>query len=405
MESLLSKNKVIFAEQYFYPEKWAGAQLSRDIVIMLSKNNWNVNVICGTQQYVSGKDNGEDPRKHGIKLTKIKTFNQNRFILLRILNLIMFPSLFFMKFLFMKHKPNLILIQTNPPTLILSAALISKIFSIPLVIIAMDIYPEILIKKNNNLFFYFVKKIFDYSYAQAEKIIALGPTMKKILLEKVKYKSSVDIIFNWAVGTNKVIRGDKNYLMNELDCKENLNLIYSGNLGQAHDEVTLMKGFELAFLKSSKLKLIFFARGSGIHYVKNFAEKKKFKNNIIIKDLVDNEILPYSMGLASFGIVSIKKDCLGYVLPSKLAGYLSRGIPVIYIGPKSDICDLIMEYKAGLVVRNNDINNFANTILKTSFNPELLKIYRLGALTLYDSLMNKSIGLKKYSQIISKYKA
>ena len=108
--------------------------------------------------------------------------------------------------------------------------------------------------------------------------------------------------------------------------------------------------------------------------------------------------------IKSYYLVSIKKDCLGYVLPSKLAGYLSRGIPVIYIGPKSDICDLITEFKAGLVIRNNDINHFATAILETSYNEELLKNYRLGALTLYDSLMNKDIGLKKYSQIISNYK-
>ena len=52
----------------------------------------------------------------------------------------------------MKHKPKLIIIQTNPPTLILSAALLSKVFSIPLIIIAMDIYPELLIKNKNNNF-------------------------------------------------------------------------------------------------------------------------------------------------------------------------------------------------------------------------------------------------------------
>ena len=66
-----------------------------------------------------------------------------------------------------------------------------------------------------------------------------------------------------------------------------------------------------------------------------------------------------------------KKDCNIYVL--KEAGYLSRGIPVIYIGPLCFICDLIMEYKAGLVIINNDIKHFANTLLKISFNPELLK--------------------------------
>ena len=235
----------------------------------------------------------------------------------------------------MKHKPKLIIIQTNPPTLILSAALISKVFSIPLIIIAMDIYPEILTKNKKNLFFYFVKNIFDFSYSQAEKIIALGPSMKKILLEKVKYKSSVEIIFNWAVGNSKIIRGEENYLMKKLDCKENFNLIYSGNLGQAHDEITLMKGFELAFLKSSRLKLIFFSRGTGISYVKKFAAKKTLKNNIIVKDLVDNEILPYSMGIASFGIVSIKKDCLGYVLPSKQVIY--QEVFQLYILAQSQI--------------------------------------------------------------------
>ncbi len=400
----IQKNKIIFAEQFFYPEKWAGSQLSRDIVMMLKKNDWDVNVFCGTKQYVTGRDTGLDPRKFGIKITKIKTFNQKKLSFLRVLNLIIFPILFFIRLFFMKNKPNLILIQTNPPTLILSAALISKIFSIPLVIIAMDIFPEIFIENKKNIVFYFLKKLFNSGYSQAVKIVALGPSMKKKLLEKVNFKTSVDIVFNWSVGNPLIIRGDENYLMNEFDCSQNFNLVYSGNLGQAHDEVTLMKGFRLAGLKSKKLKLIFFARGSGIAFVKNFTSKNSLCRSIIFNDLVDDKILPYSMGIASLGIVSIKKNCEGFVLPSKFAGYLSRGIPVLYIGPKSDISELILEYKAGLVIRNGDIKNFAKVILELSSNEQLLKSYRLGALNLYNSLMNKEIGLKKYLQIISNYK-
>ena len=76
-----------------------------------------------------------------------------------------------------------------------------------------------------------------------------------------------------------------------------------------------------------------------------YSNKFLFKNSVIFKDLVEPALLPYSMGLANLACVSIRSSYGGLVAPSKFPGYLARGLPVIYVGPNSDISEILNNKK------------------------------------------------------------
>ena len=148
-----NKPKLIFVEQFFHPEGWSGADIPKEIVHQLNQDKWDVKVFCGDRQYVKPEKENLifNERLQNIAINKIHIpLKQNSFSK-KIFNQIYFSFIVFIILLFSK-KPALIVSQTNPPLIVVFIALISKLKNIPYIIIAMDVYPEVLIKSfNKNL--------------------------------------------------------------------------------------------------------------------------------------------------------------------------------------------------------------------------------------------------------------
>ena len=342
-----TKTKLIFIEQFFHPEGWSGADIPKEIVLALLKDGWDITVFCGDRPYVKPYRNDKNLNKKfkNIKIKKIKIpFNQTKFFK-KIINQIIFSLEVFFQIL-IKKDSELIVLQTNPPLIVVIIALISWIKKNPFIIISMDIYPDVLIKTKDKKYSYLIKfflnPIFKYSYKKADKVIALGNQMQKILIKKNVDNSKIKIIPNWATGDLKVIKShSQNKLYKEWGIFSKIRIIYSGNLGIAHDWETLLKALRISKLPPKDIQIIFISNGKRIKDAMAYSNKFLFKNSVIFKDLVEPALLPYSMGLANLACVSIRSSYGGLVAPSKFPGYLARGLPVIYVGPNSDISEIL----------------------------------------------------------------
>jgi len=63
---------LLFIEQYFYPEGWGGAEIPRDIVSGLRQAGFDVEVLCGKDQYTPMRP-GEvpDPSACGVRIFRV----------------------------------------------------------------------------------------------------------------------------------------------------------------------------------------------------------------------------------------------------------------------------------------------------------------------------------------------
>src|ERR1700761_540637 len=63
--------RLVFTEQFYFPEGWGGAQIPRDITIHLARSGLEVEVICGSDQYspVEGQP-GEEPSAYGVSIRR-----------------------------------------------------------------------------------------------------------------------------------------------------------------------------------------------------------------------------------------------------------------------------------------------------------------------------------------------
>ena len=273
----------------------------------------------------------------------------------------------------------------------------------------MDIYPDVLIKtidkKYSYLIKFFLNPIFKYSYKKADKVIALGNQMQKILIKKNVDNSKIKIIPNWATGDLKVIKShSQNKLYKEWGIFSKIRIIYSGNLGIAHDWETLLKALRISKLSPKDIQIIFISNGKRIKDAIAYSNKFLFKNSVIFKDLVEPALLPYSMGLANLACVSIRSSYGGLVAPSKFPGYLARGLPVIYVGPNSDISEILNNKNCGFSFLNDQVQDLAKLFYKLSNEEFNLNEISNNAKFYYEKHNSKEFAISSYKKIISKYK-
>src|SRR5690242_16697944 len=64
--------RVLFVEQFYYPEGWGGAELPLDLTIHLQRTGFNVEVICGADQYAPlAGEPPADPVAAGVRIRRI----------------------------------------------------------------------------------------------------------------------------------------------------------------------------------------------------------------------------------------------------------------------------------------------------------------------------------------------
>ncbi len=402
------KSKLIIIEQYFYPEGWSGAQITRDIAIYLQKKGWNVEVICGDKQYVKDKENTQDdPRKKGISINRIILPFSSRRYFFRFINQFYFSFLAFFK-LITDKKISLVIVQTNPPPIVITSLLFSMLTNKSYIIVSMDLYPDVLlanlIEPFRSISKNFLSPIFNRAYKSADKVISLSSTMSTQLIKNGVNSENILKISNWATGNVDVVRGKNNIFRDKWNINSRLVLIYSGNLGKAHDWKTLLFAIKRANLNPIDFKLVFVASGSKLREVRDFVDQFSLKNFVLFKSLVSPKELPHTLGLADIAIVSLESGFEGLVMPSKFSGYLSRGLPVLYIGPNSEIKDIIMESKCGKCFANNEVENLSNFIRSLCNNKSSLTTMGVNSLNFYKKYFSSEIGLEKYAKIINNYK-
>jgi colanic acid biosynthesis glycosyl transferase WcaI len=398
------RHRILFVEQFYYPDGWGGAELPLDLTIHLARVGLEVEVICGGDQYAPLEgDPPPDPRSHGIRIRRIPALrrgNSHRAKLMRQLwfYLALVPLLLF------RRPPDAVVAQTNPPLAVVLVAAAARLWGKPMVIIAMDIYPEVLIAhgalRSNGAIGAMLARAFRWAYRSARRVVALGPVMSVRLAAKGVDAERIIEIPNWATGTLGVISGGANALRREWLLEDKFVLLYSGNAGLAHEFETLLRGVEGAHRSMPSLRLIVVGRGSRLDEVKRRVRELGLESIVRFSDPLNSERLPESFGIANLAVVTLQPGFEGLVVPSKLQGYMARGIPILYIGPDSDVAQFIKRSSAGISVPCHDVQGVESALVELAADPHRLAVLSLHGRQYYDAEFAKVHGLAKYEAVI-----
>ena len=203
-----------------------------------------------------------------------------------------------------------------------------------------DFFPETLIAFSKNILIKFILK----------KILLNITNLIRQKFYKVQY-----------LGYDQKLFLEKNYLIKKSQIKRDLCLIklndkkkiekkykiimYSGNLGLAHDYKTFVNGYK-NFIRENpnNFKLWINATGQSLKPFLNILKKEKIK--FFYTKTVPIEKLGYLLSKADIHLVFLKNEFSSIVLPSKIYCLIKSQKSIIYIGPKSsDLYYLVRKHK------------------------------------------------------------
>ena len=134
-----------------------------------------------------------------------------------------------------------------------------------------------------------------------------------------------------------------NITRSQSDC---LRLVYTGNYGEAHDVSNLLSSLQYCHQQGISTSLTFaLSRISPSlkHCISDYPEL-----DINFVPLQSNSTYTAWIRQFDFGVVLLKPNYSGVVFPSKMLGYISSGIPIVYSGPCNQASYIITTLNIGV---------------------------------------------------------
>jgi glycosyltransferase involved in cell wall biosynthesis len=227
----------------------------------------------------------------------------------------------------------------------------------------MDLYPDIAIALNIPVARW-TSTMLDFPRRRADAVIAPGDCMKIRLLQHRIPEDRIVVAENWANG--------RTIFPLPFPAPRPLRILYSGNLGLAHDVATIRAvmvrlanypDFQFVFAGGglARRELIEFCHERGI-------ENVSFSNYVCLQDL------GASLAECHVGLVTQKLSTLGAVVPSKIYGLMAAGRPVLFVGPaEATPALLIRQFECGWHFDCGDEAGVSAFLLRLVEDPEELR--------------------------------
>ena len=404
---MMSKQaSIVFVEQFYYPEGWGGAQIPLDITTALAQAGMGVTVICGRDQYVPAVSRElTDPRDFGVKIRYVPRYLLRRETWKGTMAQIGFCVA--ASAMLFRRRPSIVVVQTNPPLIVVAMSLSASLLRCPLVIIAQDLYPEVMVAHGmigeRSLRGRFLTRIFGLAYRRATAVVSLGPRMTSRLLQKRVALTRICEISNWATGGLGLVTGSANCFRRDWGLTGKFVLLYSGNMGVAHDVDTVLRAIGAARGELSNLRLVVVGQGGRIAQAEQLSLELGIVELVQFRPLVSAELLPQTLGIADIALVSLRPGFEGLVVPSKLLGHMARGVPTLYVGPRDgDVAQLIDKSGGGLNITNGDVAGMAGLLVELAHDPRRLREMGESAQRYYESHLSRANGLRHYENLINR---
>lgn len=358
---------ILILNQTFYPDVTATAQHMWDLSRFLEMKGHRITALTSQHRYGSDETLGAAYEKIGrIEIHRIGgTSFGKRGTLARIVD---FGSFYAAAALALQRlpQPDVTVALTTPP-MITSLPALYRLFRQgrvgtrgALVYYAMDLYPDALIASDalaeNGLGDRAFSAVTRQAMNASDAIIALGRDMRDRIIRRYgqRLSSKIHLVRPWADGRALFpLNRSDNALARTWDVADTFNVVYSGNLGIAHDLDTMIRAIEIT-ANDAGMQWLFIGGGKRYQALQRRVENAQW-SHVKMLPYQERETLNASLNLADVHLVSQSPAFTGIVVPSKLLGIMAVGKPAIMIGPRECECSQILqEHDAGYVVPPGD---------------------------------------------------
>lgn len=346
----VEKPRLLVLNQYYWPGVEATAQLLSQLCEALV-SDFEVTVVTGQ---LHGHENlpGEEVR-NGVRIVRARSTAYERSQLhLRAANYASYLGDSILQAL-SGERPDVVLCMTDPPIVGDIGLLAARRFGVPLVVISQDVFPEIaerLKRLENPVVIGSLRALVALYLRRADRVVAIGETMKRRLEEKGAPSDRIVVIPNWIDTREVTPRPKDNAWARRHGLDGRFVVMHSGNVGHAQDLDSLVRA--ATFLRDlTELQIVIVGFGARHGELRDLATRLDVGGTVRFLPYQPREVLSESLGAADLHFVGLARGLSGYVVPSRLYGILAAGRPVaVAADDDSETVRLVREAECGLVL-------------------------------------------------------
>jgi glycosyltransferase involved in cell wall biosynthesis len=388
--------RILVLNQYYWPGVEATANLLTELCEALAVDH-DVTVITGSARDVPAKE-----ILNGVRVLRVRSTSYERSRLSRrALNYVTYVVGVMWKGMFAR-RPSVVICMTDPPFAGAIARVVAARFRAPLLVIAQDVFPEIAVKLGrlrNPVIVGALGLLIDSSLRSADRVVAIGDTMKRRLEAKGVRPEQIRVIPNWVDVTRVHPVARDNPWAREHRLTGRFVVMHAGNVGHAQDLDTLIRACTfLRDLDDLAVRII----GGGARrdeLVQLVARLKTDQVRFISWQPYDRRELPISS--ADIHVVGLARGLAGYVVPSRLYGVLGSGRPVIAAADaESETAQLVARVGCGVVIRPGDPFALAKAIRAAHDGEFDLAEMGRRARAFAETEGDRAIAMRRYGDVI-----
>lgn len=366
--------KVLTFCAYFEPEIAASMYLTLNLLEGMANKNIEVDVFAPTPTRGISKETvkkykkikHEDIYGKKIHINRFAMFQEGKNTIGRAIRYILINIAFIWKG--MHSNADVMFVDSTPPTQGVMAALLKKIKKIPIVYNLQDVFPDSMVHAGmtteSSLIWKIGRKIENYTYKNADKIIAISEDMKQNIIKKGVSEDKIIVVPNW-VDTSRVypIPRNENKLFDKYKLDRNKFYVsYNGNIGLSQNLDIIIEAAQYFKKNNADVQFVFFGEGAAKDsFIKKIDELHL--NNIKVFPFQDYLDIAYVFSVGDVGIIISKGGTAQNSVPSKTWSYMSAGKPIIAsFDIDSELSSLIEKIDCGNAIPADNSRALINTI-------------------------------------------
>lgn len=387
--------RVIFVNRVYWPSPEATAQLLTDLAEGLASRGWSVQVIA----------TGNEPTKHNdVKIHRTGAGERHGGLLSRAWNFHRFQRAASHRLAAVAKPGDIVVAMTDPPLLGTRLTPVAKGLGLRLILWLQDIYPEIAMVHFGRTAEFLLnpqRKRRDAAWREAQACVTLGEDMIRTVTQRGVDRAKAILIPNWAPREMDQLVGAEALLERRRVWSVDRKFVvaYSGNLGRVHEFDTVLNAAS-RLRRQPEIVFLLIGRGARFEAVAAVARQRGLGNMRLLPP-EPRERLPCTLAAADAHLVTLRPEYSNLVYPSKLAGVLAAGRPVLFVGsPSGDISALIRHEKCGAVFAPGDATGLADTITQWQSDPSRLLTLGSAARSVYEQRCTFEAALTRWDTLL-----
>jgi glycosyltransferase involved in cell wall biosynthesis len=225
-----------------------------------------------------------------------------------------------------------------------------------------------------------------------DQVLALGECMALVLKNKGVADDRLAITPPWADGSRlfPLDHGENRFRQEIGIPADHLVVMYSGNMGLGHRFETILAAAR-SLAPVDTVHFVFIGDGAKKTQIEAFRRVHNLKN-IMMLPYQPRERLRETLSAGDVHLISLDAKVQGLIVPSKLAGILAVGRPIVFLGnEQNSVAAAILQGQCGHIIPEGGVSQLEETIKGFIMNPEHRRRLGAAARNLFDREYDRAV--------------